>query len=208
LLLGCYLTAIILFLNKVNLWDISHLKDSIFWLFSVGFVLLFQINKAKEKGYFKNIFISFFQWTIILEFAANLYSFSLLSELFLLPFLTFAVLIQVVADTKKEHLQVSKLFSNFIGLVGLGILVYSIYKTIGEYENVFTLSNLNSLLLPTVITALFIPFVYFLALFSTYESFFVKLSCMSNKKDKIKEVKRLIIRIVNFCRLPLFSTFY
>lgn len=196
-LLASYLSAIILLLYKVNLWNLSDLKDSVFWLFAVGFVLIFQINKAKEPGYFKNIFISGFKWTIILEFVANLYSFSLLSEIFLLPFLTFIALTQTVADTDKKHKQISKLFSNILSFIGLGILSYSLYMTVQEYAKAYTLSTLNSLFLPTIITILFIPFVYFLALFVTYESFFTRISITSDKTEEIKEAKKWIIRIAN-----------
>jgi len=198
LLLFAYLTIVIIILNKVHLWDTTLIKDTVFWFITIGLLFVFEINKAKEKGYFKKIFVAGFKWTILLEFISNLYSFSLLSELFLLPFLVFVTAIQAFPGTDNKNQQVTSFLSTFLGLMGLGILLYSGYKTFEGYNSIFTVSTLKSLLFPTIITTLFIPFIYFLALFSTYESFFVNLSCMSNKKDKIKEVKKLVIRIVNF----------
>lgn len=196
-LIGAYLYGIILLLKNVGVWQSSNLKDVLFWLFSVGLILVFNINDAKSNAYFKGIFLSAIKWTIVLEFIVNLYSFSLLTEIIILPVLVFLAMTQAVAEMDEKHKMVSKFLQNVIAIAGLSIFSYSLYKTIVNFDDVLTFQNLISFLLPSTITVLFIPFVYFLALYSTYESYFIHLDFMTVKKDKVKETKKLILRIAN-----------
>lgn len=196
-LIGSYLFGIILLLKNLEVWQTSNLKDVLFWLFTVGLLLVLKINDAKSNTYFKGIFLSAIKWTIILEFVVNLYSFSLFSEIVILPVLVFLAMTQAVAEMDEKHKVVSKFLQNVIALAGLSIFSYSLYKTVINFEAVLTFQNLVSFLLPSTITILFVPFVYFLALYSTYESYFIHLDFMTVKKDKVKETKKLILRIAN-----------
>jgi len=196
-LIGIYLYGIILLLKYLEVWQSSNLKDVLFWFFSVGLILVFKINDAKSNAYFKGIFLSAIKWTIILEFIVNLYSFSLFTEIIILPVLVFLAMTQAVAEMDEKHKMVSKFLQNVIAVAGLLIFSFSLYKTVINFDVVLTFQNLIVFLLPSTITILFIPFVYFLALYSTYESYFIQLDFMTVKKDKVKEVKKLILRIAN-----------
>lgn len=196
-LIGVYLYGIILFLKNLEVWQTSNLKEVLFWLFSVGLILVFKINDAKSNAYFKGIFLSAIKWTIVLEFVVNLYSFSLFTEIIILPVLVFLAMTQAVAEMDDKHKMASKFLQNIIAVAGLLIFSFSLYKTVINFDAVLTFQNLVAFLLPSTITILFIPFVYFLALYSTYESYFIHLDFMTLKKDKVKEVKKLILRIAN-----------
>lgn len=196
-LIGAYLFGIIILFKNLEVWQNSNLKDVLFWLFTVGLILVFKINDAKSNSYFKGIFLSAIKWTIVLEFVVNLYSFSLFTEIIILPVLVFLALTQAVAEMDEKHKVVSKFLQNIIAIAGLSIFSYSLYKTVINFDAVLTFQNLISFLLPSTITILFTPFVYFLALYSTYESYFIHLDFMTIKKDKVKETKKLILRIAN-----------
>jgi hypothetical protein len=196
-LIGAYLFGVILLLKNLDFWQNAYFKDVLFWLFSVGLILVVKINDAKSNAYFNVIFLSSIKWTIFLEFVANLYSFNLFIEIIILPVLVFLAATQAVAELDYKQKVVSKFFQNVIAIAGLSIFSFSLYKTIVNFDDVLTIQNLIAFLLPSIITTLFIPFVYILALYSTYESYFIHLDFMTIKKDKVKEVKKLILRIAN-----------
>ncbi len=196
-LIGTYLFAIILVLKIFRVWEYANLKDVLFWLFSVGFILIFKINDAKGNTYFKGIFFSAIKWTIALEFVVNLYSFSLFTEIIIFPVLFFLVATQAVADLDEKHKDISKFLQNVITIIGLVIFSYSLYKTITNFDDVLSFKTLVAFLLPSTITIFFIPFLYFLALYISYESYFIRLDFMTIKKDKVKEVKKLILKTAN-----------
>lgn len=196
-LIGAYLLGIILFLKNIGFWQNSNLKDVAFWFFSIGLILVFKLNEAKSNTYFKGVFFTAIKWTIVLEFVVGLYSFSLLSELIILPVLIFLTALQAFVGLDEKHKIVSKFLQNVLAMVGFSVFSYSLYKTVANFDDVLTFQNLVALLLPSIITILFIPFVYLLALYSAYESYFIHLDFMAIKKDKVKEVKKLILLTAN-----------
>ena len=86
LIMIIYVELIILALALIGFWDLSLLKDTILWTAFVGFLLLMKTDKINsEKNYLKTIILDSFKGVIIIEFIANFYSFSLITELILIP---------------------------------------------------------------------------------------------------------------------------
>jgi hypothetical protein len=194
LTLGIYLFGIFSLVKAIGLWTSADIKDSIFWLFSVAFVLIFSLNKAKNSKYFREILIDTIKVIAILEFVINFYNFSLVTELILLPVLIFIVMLQVFAELDSKNAQVAKLLTNFMAIFGFGLLIYSIYQMANGYSDFFKLGTLHSFVLPIILTILFLPYLYFLSLYSIYESYFIRLDFMTVKKGKVKKVKNHIRR--------------
>jgi len=196
-LIGIYLTGIILIFKKIAIWNCYYLKDILFWLFSAGLVYVFKIDGAKNNSYFKNIIFSAISGRIIVEFILNFYTFSLLAEIIILPLFVYVVAIQAFAEVYQKNKTVTSLLQKIITISIVFVFCYSLYKTIINYKDVFTVKVLIELLLPSTIAILCIPFLYCLALYITYESYFITLNCMTSKKDKVKKVKKLILRTAN-----------
>ena len=86
-LMVLYVFGIVLILYKLTFWKGDLMKDTVFWFLSVASIMFFNINKVESKQYFKNHIYETIKWTIILEFVMNFYTFTLPTELFLLPFI-------------------------------------------------------------------------------------------------------------------------
>jgi hypothetical protein len=192
-----YLSVIFLFLYSIRLWNSTDIKNSVFWFFTVAMVIVFSINSTKKISDFKKLFFDTIKITIILEFIINLFSFSLLTELIMLPFLTFIVMLQVFSEADNKNFQVTKLLNNILSFIGLSILLFSIYKTYKGSNTVTNIGTLKSFILPIILTILFIPFAYLLSLYSIYQSYFIRLDFMTVKKDKVKTVKKIIRKTAN-----------
>jgi hypothetical protein len=192
LTLGIYLFGVFSLLKLLGFWTSADIKDSIFWLFSVVFVLVFSLNKAKDSNYFKGIIIDTIKVIAILEFVINLYNFSLVTELILLPVLIFIGMLQAEAGLDSKNARVAKILTNLIAIFGFGLLIYSIYKVANGYSDFFKLGTLHSFILPIILSILFLPYLYFLSLYSIYESYFIRLDFMTVKKGKVKKVKKYI----------------
>lgn len=192
LTLGSYLFGIFILLKEIGFWTSADIKDSIFWLLSVAFVLVFSLNKAKDSKYFKEILFDTIKVIAILSFVINFYNFSLITELILLPVLVFIGMLQTVAGLDSKNAQVAKILTNLMAIFGFGLLIYSIYKMANGYSDFFKLGTLHSFILPIILTILFLPYLYFLSLYSIYESYFIRLDFMTVKKGKVKKVKKHI----------------
>lgn len=192
-----YVAIVVFGLFKLGFWEWSLLKDTIFWTFGFAIVLVFRSNTIKRISDFKPILKDAVKWTIIVEFLVAFYTFSLTTELIILPILVFIGMLQAYSDTDEKYSQVSKILKNTLSIVGLGILGYVAYKTFYQGGELITIGNVKSLILPIILTALFIPFVYLLSLLMIYENLFVRLKFFIEEDKLRKKVKRQILRIAN-----------
>jgi hypothetical protein len=193
LLIG-YLFLIVYGLSKIDLWNLNLLKDTIIWLIGVGFVIAFNAI-GKNIQYFKKIALESIQFTIILEFVVNLHVLSFIFEFTTIPLLVFIGLVQAVNEYKVGNKKVGKFISSIVNLYALTVFIFAIYKTIQNYTLDFTWEALQSLLLPTILTILFIPFSYLIALYSAYENLFIKLINLKNEKINTNKIKwKLFLR--------------
>lgn len=201
-LMTLYVFGIIYLLYKLSFWNNELIKDTVFWFCTVAIVMFFNTNKVDNKKYFKKILLDAIKWTGIIEFVMNFYTFSLPVELILVPLLTLIGATKVFAEVSRQKIenreQVIKLLENILSIIGILFILFVIYKTIAEYNQLFTFINLKSLLLPPILTVLFLPFIYFLALYMKYETLFIRIGFMINKKEMVSTVKCKIFLAANF----------
>jgi hypothetical protein len=184
-------------LLKLGLWDKSLLKDTIFWTIGFGFVALMNVNKVNNKTYFKQLFFDAIKWTIVIEFIVNFFTFSLITELILLPVIVLSATMQAVASFEEKHKQVEILLKKFLLYLSLSIFFFSLYKTITNYSDLFTFDNFKSFILPVILSMTFLPFMYLYSLYVKYETLWVTLKfIIRNDKDR-KRVKRYILWVAN-----------
>ena len=90
LLMLIYTELIMLVLTIIEFWNLTLLKETIYWVLLVGFPLLLDIDKInKEENHIKSILKNSIKGIIIIEFITNFYNFSLIVELVLIPVVTF-----------------------------------------------------------------------------------------------------------------------
>ena len=197
IILTTYILLTLYLLNLIGLWDKSLTKDTTFWFFTVAMVTFFKVNEAKDFRFFKEIIIDSIKWIVVIEFLINFYTFGLWTELILVPIIVFISVIQAYSETDKKYEPVEKLFRTIISIIGLMLLVYIIYETVVEFQKAFTIQNLKSLLHPVIMTFLFLPFAYMLALYMTYEVLFIRVDFLARDKKVARRVKRQVILTAN-----------
>ena len=197
-----YVSIIIFFFYKTNFWDLTILKDTIYWVLGVAFVMLFNANKInKNENYFKQVIADSLKLTILLEFLVNLHSFSLFAEILFLPLMLLLVILHTFSDQKDEHKAVQKLTTTLLSIIGFIYLIYAVYQIIIDFDNFITYNNLRSLLIAPILTVLLLPFIYFIALFMQYETIFIRLNYF-NKEDK-KSLCSIKYQIFNYSHFNL-----
>jgi len=185
-LMTVYVFLIILFLYRLNFWNLSFLKETIYWYFGVAFVSLFNVNKInKEEKYFKRLFIDYLKLVAILEFVTSLYSFDLIIELILVPILIFIVMLSAVSDTQEKYHKMKKVFDAILSIIGFCVILYTLIKIVTDFSNFANESNLTTFILPLILTTIYLPFIYFFALFISYDTLFNRLIYfIKNNGDK------------------------
>jgi hypothetical protein len=187
-----YILLVVFILSVIGFWDISLLKDTVFWTLFSGVVLFMNINKVENVNYFSSLIKDNIKVIVIWEFLFNFYTFSLIGELVLIPVVSLFSIMEVFEEHSskqwKKHKQVVTLCKNILGLIGLGLIVYVVYKTITEYELLFSVSIIKSFLLHILLTILTLPYFYVLALYMNYESYIIVVKHIHrNKEPKISK---------------------
>jgi hypothetical protein len=180
-----YSSSIIYQLYLVDFWDSSLLKDSIYWFIGSGFLILLSLNKAgKEENFFKNILRDNLKLLLILEFVVNFHQFSLLTELILLPIIALLAMMQAVAEREERTMKVKSMIDWIFAIFGFIVLGISIRDIWVDFRGFANISNLESFLLPIILSVTFIPFAYCIALYMNFEVIFIRLGLfLKNKKD-------------------------
>lgn len=197
LLTFLYTLIIVLIFKKVNLWNFSLLKDTIFWL-GAAFIMLFNYEKISKD--LKKSIKEIFGLVVVLEFIAGLYAFNIIGELILVPSIVIIAMMNAVADTKKEWLPVKKLTDGILSIIGIYILIFTIFQIAKNFQDFRTMHNLESFLLPIIFTLLYLPFIYLLALFAEYELLFMRIGSfwLKDNKKLSKYAKRQALRTCLF----------
>jgi hypothetical protein len=191
-----YSSSIIYLLFKLNFWNQTLLKDTMYWFTGSGFLILLNINKAnKERDFFKNILIDNLKLILILEFIVNIHQFGLVTEFILVPILAFLGVLQVVAEREERTEKLKVLIEWIFAIFGIIVLGFSIRDVWVDFHGFTNISRLESFLLPIILSITFIPIAYIIALYMNFEMLFVRLGFfLTNKKDLRYAKWRVILK--------------
>jgi hypothetical protein len=180
--------------EKIGFWDESATKDTILWTLGSALTAYFRLNKvAEDDDYFKHAILDNLKFVSILEFVVNLYTFSLLAELIIIPIVSFIVVLNVFVESKPEYKQVSKLLNFILGVFGLYLIAFTFKEIVLDFQNFASLKNLRDFFLPIFLSISLLPFIYALALFMQYEIFFIRIDLANKNPDVAKYAKRKVL---------------
>ena len=172
-----YVFLIIYGLHEAGLWESGQFKNTFMWSLFVAPRALAEINKVKQDSdYFKNTVKSSFAFTAILEFIVGFYSFNLITEIILLPVITMVIGVQAVASRNEEHKPAEKLAEYLLMALGVIVFFYAVHNIIigiGVFASMETLTDFYT---PIVLSLLYLPFVYMLSIYESYNRRFSALT--------------------------------
>jgi hypothetical protein len=181
-------------LHSLGIWDFGQAKITIYWLMTVALISLYRANSIKDDPeFFRNSLKDSVSLVIFLEFLVSFYTFGLIAELFIVPVLTLIGLLSAVAEIEERHQSVHKFLTGVMSLIGISFLVNAIYRIsidISEFANTSTLVDFYT---PPLLSISFLPFLYGLHVFMTYETALLRLSTKKIDGSLAKYAKRRAI---------------
>jgi hypothetical protein len=193
-----YLGICVLFMYILNIWTCSLLKHTIIYVFGTSLILILNTVNKKHNNLFTKYVCDTITVVVIIKVYINWYPFSFWIELILFPIVYFLIF-------KIIQKQDSVALTILILLMGI-IISYCFYQTLR-----YPLSKefFKVILLPTILTILYIPYLYFFVLYAEYESWFVNLryNTLYRKSKEYKYKKRLIFKYcnINLLKVRFFS---
>lgn len=197
LLLISYTLLIIIGLQRIGFWSTGLVKDTLLWLFGVGFVATFKAITIKSWKDYQKLLLDILKISMIFEFLIAFYTFNIWTELVLVPFITIIAILQVFSEKGQNTEKVNTFLKRILSVIGFGIMGFVIYKTFFEAGKLLTLNNLKVFTLPIILLIALTPLLYFISLWSIYESLFLRLNFFFKDKSLRKAIKRQVFRVGN-----------
>lgn len=198
-----YIGILVYAFYKIHLWDISLIKETVFWTFGVGFIALLNANKyMKEDHFFRKVFRDNIKTILAIEFIVSFYTFGLLVEtIIIMPLLFIIAVMSVMVSMDKKNLLAKKFVDSILFLFGILFITLFLYNVFKDYRSFISFHNLMTFLLPIFLMVFFIPFLYLFAIIMTYESLFVRVDhFIDDNKLVAKFAKR---RVFVLCLLNI-----
>lgn len=195
LLAWTYLTAIIVIMRNTGFWNTSMLKDTIIWTLITSFYLIMKAFGKKGGPFFKPLLLDLLKIITIFELVANMYTFSLVTEIILFPILALISALLGYSENQEKYNAVNKFLTNVAAIFGLWVLGYSIYQ-ISIHFNELSISQIGlNYLFPIWMTVSFVPFIYATLLYDTYHQTFNTVDFKVGHRDRglAKYLKRKLI---------------
>ncbi len=186
-----YIGLCVWLMEQRNLWTIDNLKTTIVWAISFAFVTMFDVCRITEdKTFFGKTIRETIGITALLLFVVEFYSFSYWIEFLTIPAMTFLQLMLVVAEGDEQHASVRKFLGSLLAFIGVGLFSYSFYMTVTVPADFFTLETTREFLVPIVLSALFLPFIYVFGLYVVYERTFAPL-CIALPDRRLRQYAKM-----------------
>lgn len=175
LLLTFYTVALVMLAQYIGLWKEALLKDTIYWVVTVGIVLLASVPDALKGPKFWELRKAVaLKISVVGAFLINYYVFPLAVELALVPFTAMTLLASAVAHQKGESERVTKaIFDWLAASIGIILAVYGAIRFAGNMDAINWPMFFRSVGLPVWLTLGALPFLYATMVYAGYDAAFI-----------------------------------
>ena len=188
---GLYIGACIMLLRWWGIWTTDNLKTTIGWVIAFAIASMVKANQIDEdRTYFGRTLRETIGITVLLVFILGLQSFSLWAELLIVPVVSFLALLQGIADKDEKLAPASRTISALTSLIVLSIFAYSLYVTVADWPKFEIRKNLSELLVPILLSLLFLPFLYWTSVILVYQRNFRSMDFALPTKALIRFAKQ------------------
>jgi hypothetical protein len=195
-----YVVGIVYVAQSLGLWHATSLRETLYWYVGAALVLAGSATQASDLGKFKKLFGRVFKVTIAIEFLVNLYVFPLAVELIVIPLAVLLAGMQVVAERDPTLAPARRVITFVLASLGVVTLAFAFTSAARDLDGLLTWMHFEQFVVPLALTVAFAPFLYFVALWSTYEQVFIRLDIYGQDKNGARRAKWAMIRV---CRLSL-----
>lgn len=108
----------------------------------------------------------------------------------------FAIIGAMIAlcERDSKYKSVRIFLNRLMVALGLVLAAYAIYMMVADFKQFAAIATLENLLLPIVLTLAFLPFVYLVAAYATYEDLFTRLGFFIRDEPLLKYAKWKTLR--------------
>ena len=167
---AAWMVAVVWVAAQVAAWDVSLLKDTLYWVLP-GFVLMFGATRAAtEHGFFRRRVRDAIGVSVFLAFYLGLVTLDLLGELLLVPVLALLSLYAAAGGTSSVSAEAGNRAKVALGVIATGLLVFTTIRFVQNPAATDSGSLARSFAMPIWLTLGALPFVWAMSVLFVYEN--------------------------------------
>jgi hypothetical protein len=156
---------------RLSIWDFALTTGTVIWFGTAAVVLFFKSTDAlKEHHFFRQRAAATLGATAVTSAYVSLVPLDLWAEALLQPFLALVAILSAFAGRQEQYKGLARVLNYLLACFGLGLVIYVSNGLVRNWSSTDKSNLLRGVVLPVWLTAGLIPYIYLLALFSTYQS--------------------------------------
>ncbi|RVV97155.1 hypothetical protein EKE94_14070 [Mesobaculum littorinae] len=184
-------TVLCWLLAELGFWSKSQLPPTVLWFVMGGCVFAGRALQSKEDDqYFRNLFRGSLKLGGIFEFIVVAYSFSLVTELVLVPILFSLAVTLAFAATKPEYAKAKALLELILATFATVLVWNSVSSIWSQPDQFLTTDTGRNFVLPILMTVGSIPVFYLLFCCSHVEQARIQIDQKAFQSDELKKYAR------------------
>lgn len=204
LLMNFYIIYVICILNQIKLWECYQLKTTIIWYLTFSLISIFKVISIKDESeyfqqavlkYLKNSVLDSFKLVGIIAFLSVGYT-NIVIELFLMP-IFFILGLMLAMSQRDGDKRMEKLIKTILSILVALIIIFTLYMAFLDFEKLIEKELIYNFFTPSLLTLTYIPFLFFIFIYTTYENVFIRVNVFINKRFFRFYAKLLITLIFN-----------
>lgn len=193
-----YVGVITFGVSHIALWKYVYLKDIIIWSLTSGVIVCMNsVDREAKDDYVQKVLKDSIKPMIFVEFIMSTFTFNIIVELIMIPFITALSLAEVLSEGKVEPASAKKFLNGLMGIIGIWILYGTISIAIDEYQQLNYSDTFISFMIPIVYLIAIIPLLFVWLYIGKYDLIF----CRMSKYEKNISFKRKIWKRIMVLRL-------
>ena len=186
--------AFVWLLWREGRWNLTMLYDTL------GFISIGGIGSASKAAsqdatydarfFFRTVFANL-GFMVVFAFLSDFFPLNFWLEfLLVIPFLTVLGMLLVFSEYQKGADQVHRLLTSVQSFVGILLICYVAWRVATSYTQLLNAQVFSSLVLPFVLSVLFLPLFILICAVFVYENAFLMVSLKSEPDDRVGSWKR------------------
>ena len=193
-----------IFVSQQPMWEVEYCKDVFMWDTFAGLPLCFGAVQTQNAKYFKRIITNNLKLTVLFECVFSTFTYSLIAELIIIPVVFIIGLMQAVADHKNEYKTIANVFQKLLLIIGFIMLAATCKHAIDEFKISQAPQMVASLIIPLILSILYIPLSYLLSLYANYQEAFIRMTFYEPREKSIRFHHR--IKAIIACKFSIRKT--
>lgn len=176
MLMTIYVVLVVYVYSQIGFWEWHQFKNTIIWYFSIAAMSLVKVSSVEgSPNYLKDTVLNSVKLVGIIEFIVGFYTFNILIELILVPFLFVLGVMVALTQNDKKYKAADEFINGLLSVVGLIAIGFALYMMVTNVGELTTKETLYDFMVPPLLTLAYIPFMMFIVMYSAYENVFVRL---------------------------------